>query len=168
MKFPQKNNRAAKLAPTDVLSIRRKYESGAWSQGQLARDYGVSLNTIGKIVRYEAWHDLVPPASAEGLAEMAQRMLKVQESTDALSRVEQAIAEKDPLGPTFAAEALKELSPGAAQLFHQLTSAQTPKGEGNERGPEEVAGRDASSDQPAQGGGGAGEPDPGYPTDSDR
>jgi hypothetical protein len=162
VKFPLKNSRAAKLDAASVLSIRRKYESGAWSQGQLARDYGVSLNTIGKIVRYEAWHDLVPPASAEGLAEMAQRMLKVQESTDALARVEQAIAEKDPLGPTFAAEALKELSPGAAQLFRQL------KGEADERGPEEVAGSDASSDSAAHGGGGADEPDPGYPTDSDR
>lgn len=81
--FTQRNTRAAKLTATSVLEIRDFYERGRVSQGQLARDYGVSVVQIGRIVRGEVWQGLrqgMP--SADALDESAQRLLKIQEDVE--------------------------------------------------------------------------------------
>jgi len=81
--FTQRNTRAAKLTASAVLEIRDFYEKGRISQGQLARDYGVSVVQIGRIVRGEVWQGLrnaMP--SNEAIEESAQRMLKLQEEVN--------------------------------------------------------------------------------------
>ena len=58
----------AKLRREDVLTIRRRAAAGD-SQGELCRVYGVSIVTIGRIVRFETWGWLTeeqPDAEAPG------------------------------------------------------------------------------------------------------
>jgi len=77
--FQRKNTRAAHLTASQVLEIRDFYERGRVTQGQLARDYGVSVVQIGRIVRGEVWQGLrkaLPSAAA--IDESAQRMLALQ------------------------------------------------------------------------------------------
>lgn len=45
----------AKLTEAEVLTIRRRYAAGGVSQSALAREYGLSQPSIGKIVRRETW-----------------------------------------------------------------------------------------------------------------
>jgi len=58
----EKNGRA-KLTYRDVINIRERYKTGAkwWlpegSAKKLAREYGVSDRTIGRIIRNEIWID---------------------------------------------------------------------------------------------------------------
>jgi DNA-binding XRE family transcriptional regulator len=49
------DNSNAKLTPDSVLYIRAMYESGAASQGKLAKLFGVSQQTIGSIVNGKTW-----------------------------------------------------------------------------------------------------------------
>jgi DNA-binding XRE family transcriptional regulator len=44
-------NPAAKISDSDVARIRLRYASGGITQGELAKEYGVSFQTISKIVR---------------------------------------------------------------------------------------------------------------------
>lgn len=39
-----------KLTPEQAVEIRRLYASGQWSQGKLARHYGVAQATINSLV----------------------------------------------------------------------------------------------------------------------
>lgn len=52
------NLNGAKLNKEQVLKIREKYENQNYSQVQLAKEYGVSNSTIGKIVHYKSWVDI--------------------------------------------------------------------------------------------------------------
>lgn len=54
------NNEQAKLNAPEVLEIRKKYDSGDYSQQKLAREYGVSREQIGRIVRGIDWKHLLP------------------------------------------------------------------------------------------------------------
>lgn len=47
------NPRAAKLSNEQVFEMRSLYNTGEWSQGALARRFGVAINTVGGIVRGE-------------------------------------------------------------------------------------------------------------------
>mgnify|MGYP003660423923 CR=1 FL=1 len=77
--FTKGNNRAAKLNPGIVQDIRELYGRGDCTQGQLARDYGVSIVQIGRIVRGEVWQSVKQPEpSAREIENSAQRMLAVQ------------------------------------------------------------------------------------------
>lgn len=49
------NLNGAKLNKEQVLEIREKYKNQNYSQVQLAKEYGVSNSTIGKIVHYKSW-----------------------------------------------------------------------------------------------------------------
>lgn len=44
----------ARLSKENVQTIRQRYEAGA-TQRELCRVYGVSITTIGRIVRGETW-----------------------------------------------------------------------------------------------------------------
>lgn len=52
--FERKNSKAAKLTLEQVQDIREHYANGA-TQGSLCRYYGVTIGTIGRIVRGETW-----------------------------------------------------------------------------------------------------------------
>jgi hypothetical protein len=54
-KFSRNHTRSAKLTATQVLDIRTKFADGA-TQGSLAREYGVTVGTIGRITRGETWN----------------------------------------------------------------------------------------------------------------
>lgn len=54
-KFSQGHTRSAKLTAMQVIDIRVKFADGA-TQGSLAREYGVTVGTIGRITRGETWN----------------------------------------------------------------------------------------------------------------
>lgn len=94
MKFQLKHTRAAKLTLADVRSIRRKWGSGAWTQSALCREYGVTINTIGRIVRGESWADVESDASTEEVQEMGIRMAREAISAEQYSRLDREIQER--------------------------------------------------------------------------
>lgn len=83
MKFPQGHHKAAKLTGVQVLRIRELYSVG-YSQGALAREFQVTIGTIGRIVRGESWQtitqgeEVVSPGALASEAELSARRL-VQE-----------------------------------------------------------------------------------------
>ena len=56
-KFQLGHRRSSKLSPDQVLEIRRLYSELNWSQGRLAREFGMSVGQIGRIVRGEHWQE---------------------------------------------------------------------------------------------------------------
>ena len=84
-KFNQHNIRAAKMTPSTVREVREFYMAGR-TQGQLARQYGISIGQVGRIVRGEAWNQFdnpivdpaeVPPASSEDIRASEDRLRKL-------------------------------------------------------------------------------------------
>lgn len=82
MKFPQGHHKAAKLTGVQVLRIRELYSVG-YSQGALAREFQVTIGTIGRIVRGESWQAItegepvVGPGVLASEAELsAQRLVE--------------------------------------------------------------------------------------------
>ena len=61
--FTSFRNPNGKLTGEQVLSMRNRYAAGE-SQGSLARDFGVSVGTVGRIVRGESWQGTKANASA--------------------------------------------------------------------------------------------------------
>lgn len=91
--FQYKNSRAAKLTPGQVLEMRRLYADG-YSQGRLAREYQVSLNQVGRIVRGEVWQSLPSHGLSEKDAkESLQKFLADNPDLSATEKMQQAIAE---------------------------------------------------------------------------
>lgn len=64
--FTQQNSKASKLSASEVVEIRRLYLEGM-TQGALCREFGVSIVTIGRIVRGETWQRL--PVAEKPLSE---------------------------------------------------------------------------------------------------
>jgi transposase-like protein len=58
-KFKAHNRRAAKLSGEQVLEIFHLYHEEGWSQGRLSREFEVGAAQIGKIVRREAWQEVL-------------------------------------------------------------------------------------------------------------
>lgn len=56
----------AKLTRDDVLTIRQRYADGA-TQRELCHAYGVSIVSIGRIVRGETWRWAIEDAQRYGL-----------------------------------------------------------------------------------------------------
>lgn len=93
--FTKNNLRRAVLTATKVLEIRKFYEAGNVTQGQLARDYGVSVIQIGRIVRGEVWQSLGPVApTGIQLEASAERMLLLQKKIEAEGGVKELVAVK--------------------------------------------------------------------------
>lgn len=65
IKFNRGNLKSAKLTPTQVLEIRERYSLRGQSQGQLSREYQVTVGTIGRIVRGETWQQFQQIESEE-------------------------------------------------------------------------------------------------------
>lgn len=77
----------ARLSEDDVRTLRKRYAEGA-TQRELCQAYGVSITTVGRIVRGETWGWLdgqgqspeapkpapMPQASAEEVAASAERL----------------------------------------------------------------------------------------------
>jgi hypothetical protein len=59
-KFHKGHLKSAKLSASQVAAIRESYANGA-TQGQLAREYGMSVGQIGRIVRRENWTQFAGP-----------------------------------------------------------------------------------------------------------
>lgn len=74
--FTKGTRMGAKLTVTQVQDIRTMYASRAYTQGDLSREFGVSIIQIGRIVRGEVWQNLgpLPPTKAE-MQESAARVL---------------------------------------------------------------------------------------------
>lgn len=78
-KFAFRNNRAAKLTPGQVMQIRTRYEEGLCTQGELAREFQISIVQVGRIVRGEVWQTLpASVASDQQIIESAERMMALQ------------------------------------------------------------------------------------------
>lgn len=58
-------SRSAKITISDVSRLRELYNSGR-TQGSLAREFGLSIGQVGRIVRGEAWQtaEVEPPEPA--------------------------------------------------------------------------------------------------------
>jgi len=114
--FAKNNLRRAVLTATKVLEIRKFYETGNVTQGQLARDYGVSVIQIGRIVRGEVWQGLGPVApTAIQLEASAERMLALQRKIEAEGGVKELVAAK---GPSWAEQ---QLTPEARKRLRLFT-----------------------------------------------
>lgn len=73
-------NRSAKLDWARVREIRHRYENEGWSQGRIAREYGMSSAQVGRVVRYESWLDhhatpASPTDNPEGSLSLVQKLL---------------------------------------------------------------------------------------------
>lgn len=76
--FRKGNITNAVLTPGEVLRIREDYAAGTYTQGGLARRHGVSVGTIGRIVRGESWgayHQPVSQSEIEHLGAQAKMTL---------------------------------------------------------------------------------------------
>lgn len=88
--FHKGNKRAVrKLTATQVYDIRLLYRRGDCTQGELARDFGVSVIQIGRITRGEVWQEIKLPPSDRDVEESMRRMLQVQEETQGLSKLQE-------------------------------------------------------------------------------
>jgi len=76
MKFNHTNVRASKLTPEQVLEIRELYHNQRYTQRRLGNLYGVSTETIGRIVRGDTWKSYGGPGDHPGAEEqtVAQRL----------------------------------------------------------------------------------------------
>ena len=55
--MPADSNPAAKLTWPEVREIRALYATGDSTLGTLSNRFGVSTNTIAKVVRRDSWQD---------------------------------------------------------------------------------------------------------------
>ena len=112
--FRRKNSSASKVTEAQVYAMRQAYESGRVTQGQLCRDYGLSIAQVGRIVRYESWADARPPVTPDALADSAQRLFAgLEEETEAADRLAAGIqAAKDEASGANVERMLEELAEG--------------------------------------------------------
>jgi len=92
-KFNRGNQASVKLSNEEVLELRERYFEGGWSQGRLAREYQVSVNTVGRIVRGESRQRVPMSLPEEDHTAIQARLLAIQEEEDRkrLGRLEEAI-----------------------------------------------------------------------------
>lgn len=81
-----------KLTLELVREMRERYGSG-WTQGRLCKHYGVTIGTVGRIVRGESWQDgagerMPTQAESEGTL---RRLLAVQAEADARREFEEQV-----------------------------------------------------------------------------
>lgn len=85
MSFRRGETKGAKLKPSEVEEIRQRYSMGQ-TQGELSREFQVSITQIGRIVRREVWQSVrTEPTEAEvqgsvdRLAELLRQGIPVKE-----------------------------------------------------------------------------------------
>lgn len=78
------HKKSAKLSGEQVYEIRRRYTEERHTQGRLARDFGVSVGHIGRIVRGENWIDVAqvedPQVIRDAAADSLARLLQMQKA----------------------------------------------------------------------------------------
>lgn len=121
-KFRAGNISRAKLTPEDVVEIRRRYNA-LETQGALARAYGVSIGTIGRIVRGESWtayQQPQHPLEVSHEAAMEQIITDSAPPTDdvaiqaSIALTQSLIADNAPAGPTRFDELMDNMPPPTA------------------------------------------------------
>lgn len=87
------SNKAAKLSFHDIQQLRHDYATGKATQGQLARRHKISVIQVGRITRRECWQN-VPDVdlTQADLDQTLQRLLTVQDETNASKKMQEAIA----------------------------------------------------------------------------
>lgn len=80
MRFTRGNSRAAKLSNEGVFELRRLYFEEGVTQGELARQFGLSVNHIGRIVRGESRGAVPLDLPEEDHAATQKRLLALQDS----------------------------------------------------------------------------------------
>ena len=115
-KFWLGNTKGSTLTPEQVMDIRLRYAQGNISQGALAREYRVTINTIGRIVRGESWNRL--PAVAQPLDVEAS-----------LRKLNAKLGLPNPEPPASAAEQRTE---GAVRSLDELLKREALKDEGGQ------------------------------------
>lgn len=88
-----------KLDAKKVRDIRELYARSEATQGQLARDYGVSVITIGRVIRHESWQDIPdrdpPPSEAATPEEILNRVVALQRSLNPQGVADELLDELD-------------------------------------------------------------------------
>lgn len=106
--FYRRNTKAAKLTWSAVEELRRKYEAGA-TQGELCREYGLSVGQVGRIVRGESWKDIKggeykPLTGPMDFEASAARVLQRVAEENAREEAERALKpQKEELSPELQA-----------------------------------------------------------------
>jgi hypothetical protein len=104
-KFSKGSLAAAKLTPSQVMEMRELYNE-RWTQGALARRYGISVVQVGRIVRGESWQQYPQPPHpdeiehSKAIAPQAPEVTLTQESVDKLMKELALINDSQP--PTAA------------------------------------------------------------------
>lgn len=98
-RFGMGNSRASTLNELDVVEIREKYWQQGFTQGALARLKGVTVGTIGRVVRGETWQHV----GGAG-------MHKAATESPAAMNVRDAAREKAALETPMSLEALASLA----------------------------------------------------------
>ena len=96
-KFGKGNSLRSKLTNEQVWTIRERYMAGGCTQASLSREYGVTTETIGRIVRGEtrvAVPTPTPAITAETIA------ASVREVAARLGRKVPLIYQQPPIEPT--------------------------------------------------------------------
>jgi hypothetical protein len=92
-RFAPGNSKAAKLTNEQILEMRQKYEGGEYSQGRLAREFGISVNHVGRIVRGES-RQSVPLISAEDAGASFERLQALLNSAMPKETISQVKADR--------------------------------------------------------------------------
>lgn len=114
----QRRQMRGTLTADDVQVIRQRFAAGD-TQRELCGVYGVSVNTIGRIVRGETWQWLLQP---ETVAEKAELTVAEKASLARLLRMTGKGKEADELETTMKAEA------ASASEKMEKDIAATPRG----------------------------------------
>lgn len=78
-RFYSGNARSARLTAAQVQTIRTRYQAGGITQGDLAREYQVSVVQVGRIVRGESWqHMPLPAPGPDDMAAMLARSVRLR------------------------------------------------------------------------------------------
>jgi hypothetical protein len=84
-KFRLGNLRAAKLTPEEVVEIRERYWQDGETQSSLCHKYGVTIGTIGRVVRGETFQDYGGPVPYSREKPAAQRLAEAGEDRALMS-----------------------------------------------------------------------------------
>ena len=92
----------AKLTRNDVLTLRQRYADGA-TQRELCHIYGLSITSVGRIVRGETWRWAIEEAQRVGLDGMREAPLaevSPAATAESAERLQRILAEEEPATAT--------------------------------------------------------------------
>lgn len=128
-KFRRFHTQASILTAEQVLEIRERYWQQNWTQGALARHYGVAVGTIGRIVRGESWQGLGGPGTHEAATEKPAAQALLEAAEDRI--IEQSISHGSS-SDAAAAASLKKLLEMGIEVTQGEAAAPTAEAGGDE------------------------------------